>query len=137
MKIWTIWGPLIGIILGLLIGNLIGAFVTSEVVEVNLINANADLAGGKTAWEFEINNRKIPVGKSVRVFSENFNIQVIEFQSQMEVDELDIGSLIEKGDIVTYSYYGPTSPQGESLFIFIRHKDDSIREVKVNINNNQ
>jgi hypothetical protein len=137
MRSFNIWGSIIGIILGLIVGNLIGAFVASEVVEVNLVNANADLAGGKVAWQFEVDDRSVSAGKSVRVFNENFNIQVIEFESKKKVDELNVGSLIEKGDLVTYAYYGSASPQGESLYIYIKHKDGDTREVKVNIDNNQ
>jgi len=74
-------------------------------------------------------------GESVRVLEKNFKIQVIEFKSQKRVDELNVGSLIETGDLVTYAYYGPASSEGESLYIYIQHKDGTLREVKVNINN--
>lgn len=105
-------------------------------VNVNLVNANSDLAGGKQAWEFMVNDEKIPSGNSIKVWGK-FKIKVIEFASQKVVDELDIASLIERGDLIAYAYYGPASSQGESLYIHIQHKDGTTREVKVNINNNQ
>src|SRR4030042_1498658 len=97
------WEHLILVIcltVGFVIGTLVGSFITSEVVEVNLVNANADLAGGEVAWEFEVEGREVPGGESVRVFNDNFKIQVIEFGSQKVVDELNVGGLLEKGDLV-------------------------------------
>lgn len=115
-----------------------GVFFPSPVgkVEVNLVNANSDLAGGKQAWEFKVNGKEIPAGSTVKVWSK-FEIEVIEFASQKIVDKLDIASLIKKGDLIAYAYYGSASSQGESLYIHIQHKDGAIREVSVNINNNQ
>lgn len=72
---------------------------------------------------------------SVRVFKKNLRIQVIEFQSQKKVDELNVGSLIKKGDLVIYAYCGSGSSEGKNLYIHILHKDGTSREVKVNINN--
>ena len=103
-------------------------------VNVNLVNANSDLAGGKQAWEFRVDDKEIPSGSSIKVWGK-FEIKVIEFASQKIVDKLDIASLIKKGDLITYAYYGSASSQGESLYIHIQHKDGTFREVKVNIDN--
>ena len=112
---------------------LLVTILSPKVVEVNLVNANADLAGGKTAWQFKVKDRDVPAGESVRFFLNNFDIKVIEFKSQKVVDRLNIGSLIKNGDLVTYAYYGSGSSQGESLYIHIQHKDGTFREIKVNI----
>jgi len=129
------WVTVAVVLFSIIIGSLIGVFISSEVVEVNLVNANADLAGGKIAWQFKVNGEYLPAGKSVRVFKKDLRIQVIEVKSQKKVDELNVGSLIKKGDLVTYAYYGPGSSEGENLYIHILHKDGTSREVKVNINN--
>src|SRR4030042_1562135 len=75
-------------------------FGLCDIVEVDLVNANADLAGGDQAWEFEVMSRKVPSGEEVRVYG-RFVIKVIEFKSQEVVDKLDIESLIEEGDLIT------------------------------------
>ena len=103
-------------------------------VNVNLVNANSDLAGGKQAWEFRVDDKEIPSGSSIKVWGK-FEIKVIEFASQKIVDKLDIASLIKKGDLITYAYYGSASSQGESLYIHIQHENGTVREVKINIDN--
>ncbi|MFZ3138111.1 MAG: hypothetical protein WA126_12075 [Thermodesulfovibrionales bacterium] len=103
-------------------------------VNVNLVNANSDLAGGKQAWEFKVNDKEISAGSSIKVW-DRFEIKVIEFASQKTVDKLDIVSLIEEGDLIAYAYYGSASSQGESLYIHIQHNDGTFRGVSVNINN--
>jgi len=117
-----------------MIVTLAGSSLNIGHVNVNLVNANSDLAGGEQAWEFKVNDKEIPSGSSIKVWGK-FEIKVIEFASQKIVDKLDIASLIKKGDLIAYAYYGSASSQGESLYIHIQHNDGTFREVKVNIDN--
>ena len=125
---------IIGIVVIMILLYFIFLFPNIGHVNVNLVNANSDLAGGEQAWEFKVNDKEIPSGSSIKVWGK-FEIKVIEFASQKIVDKLDIASLIKKGDLIAYAYYGSASSQGESLYIHIQHNDGTLREVKVNIDN--
>jgi len=129
-------GSMFAFLISLIVVNLVFYFKGIKVAAINLVNANADLAGGSHAWEFRVDGKEIPAGKSLRVVECSFEIEVIEFASHQVVDKLDIGSLFEKGDKIDCVYSGPKAdpPQAEALFIRIEHSDGSFRMVPVNIN---
>jgi len=105
----------------------------SPVVELNLVKANSYESGSPEGWEFKVNGKEFAEGTEVRLFKNKLLIQVIELPSEKLIDEMDVFDFIEDGDLVTWAYYGASSPQPESLNILIQHKDGHSREIKVNI----
>lgn len=105
----------------------------TKSVEVNLVNAIGDQL---PYYEFRVNGKEIPSWQTVKSFNNSFVIEVfrVEKDKKNSIDKLDIGSLLEKGDKVSYAYYGEISTRGEALCIYIKHTDGSFREVSININ---
>ena len=104
----------------------------AKSVEVNLVNAIGDQL---PYYEFMVNKKEIPSGQTIKFFNDSFVIEVfkVDKDEKTSIDKFDIGSLIERGDKVTYAYYGEASTRGKALCICIYRENTLIREISVNI----
>jgi len=128
VRFWVMVTLLI-IFSGVITGVSSAMMVPTRNVEVRLVNAVSE--DGKHAWEFLIDNKEIPAGTKIYVFKD-FPISVKEFYSRKITDNVNIGSVIEDGDIITFRYFSSLNGE-EKLFIEIQHKDGTITWVSLNI----